>query len=539
MGVDDHRDKNALPLHVKNVKPMDLGTLPALCASRGMLEKLNKMLDLLSQPYRDIEAPSLEFPPQARLTAADLKKMFDAKLVEMISLAEVRGCCRVFTVAEWAKHRRRVIKETVDINEKYGRDTLIGTTFLTRRELMQSVHHGVWSITVDFAAFYDQIPLGDLVQPYCCFSHNGQVYKLTRLPMGQRQAVDIAATITEVLLDFNKHGVKADSHIDNVRFTHDDKDLLWAVFQQFVQRCRLAGVTINEDTNDKKLIRHQTEYLGIDFDYAQKRVRVGSKTIEKLRLTTERLQSGEYTVQNYLSHMGLLLYASPILRVHVSRYYYAVKEYSEVSGDLQRCPAILYSRFTVCPSRMKVLMEWTEEVLLNRWRQVTDWQEGSGYEYVLVTDASKEGWGAVLMEEKTGRVQVLSYPWLPRSGPQGGAVAASVELDRRKSTYAEPEAIAMAIRRLFSRDYRGRVLILSDSKSAVAAFEAERSLSYPVNSILANTIPFYNISWRAKWIPGITNVADDPSRGRAAQMLPAEELAARVRAHVSEAEDLR
>jgi hypothetical protein len=168
---------------------------------------------------------------------------------------------------------------------------------------------------------------------------------------------------------------------------------------------------------------------------------------------------------------------------------------------------------------MKVLMQWTEEALKNQWREVDDTEES--HEYVLVTDASGEGWGAVLLDERTGVVRIAGFPWNTAARDQN-----------QKSTYAEPDAIARALCYFFPADSTAKVLILTDSSAAAAAYEAGRSLSYPVNEALRRVLPvFKGLRLEVYWIPGVTNVADAPSRGVRMQM-DDEELLQRIRASV-------
>jgi hypothetical protein len=324
-----------------------------MCRSKDLHLKLGRQMAWLQQPYDRIIGSEYEYPPEARLRRDDIIELLQAKQIEETTLDDVMGCCRVFTVPEVAKRRVRVIKETVDINRHYGKDTLEGTKFLSRKQLLQSVHDGTWQICVDFAAYYDQFRLGERVRPYCCFSHGGKIFRLTRMAMGQRQTVDIACTVTEVTLDFDLEGVKAKSHVDNVCFRSDDFNKLLRVFDKFVQRCQDAGITINEvhlqQKSGEQLLQSEGEFLGVDFDLVNKKVRVGKKTMDKLRMTTERLRSGDYTTQHYLSHMGLLFYVSPILRLQLSEFYYAIREYSEVSRELQAYPEVLWCRMRVTP----------------------------------------------------------------------------------------------------------------------------------------------------------------------------------------------
>eukprot|EP00760_Papus_ankaliazontas_P023543 PhM_4_TR2065/c0_g1_i1/m.99845 len=144
------------------------------------------------------------------------------------------------------------------------------------------------------------------------------------MPMGQRHACDVASTATDMLLSFTRPStVKTTAYIDNVRFVSDDKDALIAAANEFVRRCRRVHATINEvdascDATSRlqELMAPDGEFLGIDHDYLRKRVRLGSKALEKLRLLAEHAQNpaAKFTHQNFLALFGVLFFELQVAR---------------------------------------------------------------------------------------------------------------------------------------------------------------------------------------------------------------------------------
>jgi hypothetical protein len=183
---------------------------------------------------------------EADLEAVAVEKMLACGHCEEADPKHILGVVRIFPVPEVAKDRQRIIKHTADINDLYDRDTLMGTKFLSRQTLIDSVRKGRFAITLDFAAWFDEFELGEKVKWYFGFTFRGKTYVLTRLAMGQRQAVDIAAAATDLIMDFPCVGVHKDAHVDNVRFVSDDKEALVRAVLTFLQRCKTVHATVNE-----------------------------------------------------------------------------------------------------------------------------------------------------------------------------------------------------------------------------------------------------------------------------------------------------
>eukprot|EP00760_Papus_ankaliazontas_P022392 PhM_4_TR18847/c3_g1_i4/m.100372 len=103
-----------------------------------------------------------------------------------------------------------------------------------------TVHEGRYCISLDFMAWFDQFELAPEERRFHCFLYEDAWYRLKRLPMGQRQAVDVAHTATELLLSFPRCAASVSSmgYVDNVRFLSDDADDVVAAATQFVLRCR-------------------------------------------------------------------------------------------------------------------------------------------------------------------------------------------------------------------------------------------------------------------------------------------------------------
>ena len=74
---------------------------------------------------------------------------------------------------------------------------------------------------------------------FYCFRVGEDVFCLTRLPMGQRQSVEVAQGATNVLLSFDHRGATSQSCIDNVRFVGTKAEVLQAASTFIAARCCL------------------------------------------------------------------------------------------------------------------------------------------------------------------------------------------------------------------------------------------------------------------------------------------------------------
>ena len=500
------------PLHLKNVSAL-------------LLDELDRMALALKDPdlqarwfkvKKWITVPQPGLPRgravDAELTEDELRMMIDVGQAEGTTVQEVRSTCNIFPVSEYLKRRRRVIKHTKCFNDTFGKDTLAGVRLLRTRDLVKSVHDGTYVIQLDFSAWFDQFELDNGVRPDFCFPAFGKWYRLTRLPMGMRQAVDVAQTATEILCDFeHPASVRIDAYVDNVRFLGCSRDEVIATAAKFIARCRDANATINEvddlETPTEaatRLVATEGEFLGAHFDYVTKMVRVGDKSIAKLSIMQDLFSnsSDSFTFRNFLTTFGLIFFALQVTRAPAADRYYALKEYSEVSRRLQRDPGLLETVYKCSPSRYQHVSKWIQDTIENVPRAVPLVPHPADADFILVTDASAWGWGAILLNAD-GEMVTWSERW---ARDWEGA---------KRSAWSEPQAIAHALRHFFPNGTTQSVAVLSDSSTAVGAFAKGRSKAYAVNrSILAvqDTFPHpFNASW---WhIAGWDNPTDSISRG--------------------------
>jgi hypothetical protein len=142
---------------------------------------------------------------------------------------------------------------------------------------------------------------------------------------------------------------------------------------QFVQRCRTVGATINElpSTNttveDEQqvsgLITQEGEWLGAEYDYQGSRQRLAKKTADKLAASWGARNT--WTNRRYAAHMGLLFFATNVLRLRVASHFDALKGLRSRSQMLTADPERWDDPAHLGVAELAALARWTEESSAN------------------------------------------------------------------------------------------------------------------------------------------------------------------------------
>jgi len=289
-----------LPLHIKEVPPIELAEINKLCEELGhnTLETWLRLRRILEDPT--FYAPAAETEPTHLTYDHSLEQhqqMVQAQLAELHDEAEfgtALGWVRKKGALELKKGRWRLIDHTVTAN-KIPRNYDLHLN--TQPGLHAAVHEGEAGIPFDFSSYFHQFPYGKDVRRYLVFrAPDGQLYHLTRLAMGQSHACDIAHFVSTVLmrvalkreaLDSGGPELKWRCHIDNGLFIGPIARLKRA-FQHFITICAYARVTINADKHDPCTV---CEFVGLQLDFTAKTVDFTDKIKQKAALLEDFLRT--------------------------------------------------------------------------------------------------------------------------------------------------------------------------------------------------------------------------------------------------------
>lgn len=498
---------NKWPIHVKPVTIIDLKKVDELpTASTASKEFFRKAAPWLTDITRYEQVPN-EPIKTARFLTKDLERMVEFGKIK-IATCKNGSSLDGFPVPEETKQRRRPIFAP-SANDYLGRDTLQPLRYKTREEVRQAAIAGTSSREAyhfDFSAFYDAFKLSDDIQHKFMFQGiDGKTYVLCRLAMGQRQACEVAQSVTWLLVDFVKGAtVSTTTMIDNVRFV-GEQDEVRAAVRQFLQRCKKINVTLNEvdwttfdpDTDDiTQFQENKCTFLGEYFDYQKGTVQVGDKTINKLKFSWQNRQ--HWTVSRFAAHFGLLFYASNTLHLPLAIWFEALKAYRKISSKVTTGELSWSSRLpTISTTALKELHQWTMKAIENAPHKIAI-QAAAPLTHVITTDASATGWGAICVDLNTGGVLVADGRW---------------DAQVKNSVDAEPEGVYRALCCFVPPSAQWNILLRTDHSPIVATSAKRYSAGWAANMLFKRLRAFHShITF--EHVPGVENQADGPSRGR-------------------------
>jgi len=530
------------PLHVKKVGRINLAVIEKFAAANSqLLDRWNRSARWLSDDtvYAAVPESGAQDCPRAHLSKADVEKLVEFGVAVPIAPDSVRGHVRMFAVPEPAKGRRRPIKHTLAVNDILGKETLQKVRFPSKKEICDAVHHGEWSIAFDFAAYFDQFEYAATVGARFCFRSGGGFFRLNTLAMGQRQAVEVAQSCTDALILFPDRRSRTMSVIDNVIFIGSREDVC-ADATAFVRRVAAAGGSLNEldvaTATDEQIAAMATQaqdWCGVHIDLARKQVCLPGKTVDKTARSWDALHTWSW--RDLAGHLGLLFWSWGISRAHPSDYFSVLRMVVGIGRKLQERPDLWDAPAKIWCSAKHDLERWTHAVIENVPRDVLP---TTPPQLLVVTDASRWGWGYVALDTTTGALHTHGDRWPPGIEARFGALL-------RRSVVSEPQAIVLAMYRLLSKDGPKRVRIACDNVAAVASGRRGfNPRSFPLNWCQQRLRRIFGDSWTFEFlhVAGKTNVADALSRGQKVEVFRRENdeqsLAEWLRLQVGNGHDL-
>lgn len=328
----------------------------------------------------------------ADLSNEDIAVLLEARIIGRLFTAP-KHWVRIFTTNEIAKNRRRMIAHTVDINLAEDIPEEFSISLVTLAEIEDDVRDYPLSFVSDYAAYYHSFAISQEVQPHFAFVHHEQLYCLKTIATGQRQCVGLAQLVTTGVTKIATLQARATgkfrAYIDNVKYSGGDSASVLKHFNEVTQR---LGATQNKQEVE---CGEEVVFLGIVCNHRNKTLALSAKKLEKARRQWEVVQNTEATLRDIAGAFSFFVGAAKILGISMAPFYTVFKclrrRVSHTAWDEK---AFLW------PSAIREWQQWKDLVLLNQPRSVTRQQ----IEQVLVTDASRSGWGAILFEHTGYRI---------------------------------------------------------------------------------------------------------------------------------------
>ena len=299
-------------------------------------------------------------------------------------------------------------------------------------------------------------------------------------------------TILWALLDFPRPPeVSVDSYVDNARFGGPTAPTTAAIIT-FVARAKHCNYQLDHSPSTPAEVlaispRVDT-FLGVEYDYDAQTRRLPPKAISKLELVQHA--PAKLTHRQLACLVGLTTWCGAILDYQWPRCWHLFRRYAACA--IAWTPKAFITLSAVEHAELHHILHFC---LRNKAVSILA-PPPPPVDMVLMTDASKTGWGA--LGGRPGETPTTyAGLWTKFIG---------------SSVLAEPEGAWEALKALRVDHRPQHVRLLTDHQPLVFAAAKKRASAWAYNALLArlSTLPFH-VS--LEFLPGAANPADAPSRG--------------------------
>jgi len=513
--LGEYVDSRGWPLHLKPkangaVKLDQLQDLELTPERRKEMEEAIRWLHATT-PYENLLANKQGVTRNLQQTVIRLGKddMHSCLASGKFDLARPEDCpravgARIFARAEHNKTRRRPLNEPY-INDAFQERP--GVKLPTADDVGVEVRRfkGGAACLLDFASWYDQLPLAESVRQYFGAMYQNMIVVPQTLPMGFRMSCRIAQHITTAIVDKCTEGLDATimAYIDNILVLGHNAADVAEVEKRIRTRAEWVGAIFNDDVQrtDGKFA-----FLGIEYDLRRATASITTKSRAQMEKIGKRLEqvvnsSTEWMVdlraakRAVAAVYGATMYCSRVVGRRLTRDFWPLRYLREMEGgthwDEWECKAPRMRRDTATR-----LLRWVKEVIAAPPRELEI--DDLPIDAIVFVDASVDAWGAVCVDAE-GKVTSIAWPW-------------EAEQNLWSSVKSEPRAAWAAVRTLMKPDWK-RIQLVTDHAPLVWAAKRGHGKAYEYNRTLTQ-LQATGITVDTVYIPGPSNPADEPSRGR-------------------------
>lgn len=481
------------PLHIKDVHHISWAAADDIIVKDMRLRWENGKRYFTDRQFLEelVKGEEAVDAPEADISADDVKMLLSHGCITPFQKSERRGMCKVFSVDEPTKRRRRLICWPFWLNsfDYEGEVSLcdIGET-------CSVVKNTTGARLTDMPWYFGQFVLAEDMRPFYTFRFAGECFALCTIPTGSRACPEMAQALTHSVASTAVLHLQVthSTYIDNARFAGEEFATQEAM-QNFLSLFISIGATTDEEPTP---FLTEYEFLGIHCDHTTRSISVASKTLKKLhdsRIVFD-LHASEMTMRQALAMIARLIWASRVQDKCLANRYWVLKWLR------RRCSANwpLDDAAEIWPCIEREISAWFNDALLNKPRSLLEGMIDD--RLIIFTDACLTGWGCTLIDCATQRV----------------SVRAGIFVNEENIALLEARAVWYAVRDLPMAPSTRMLHIIVDNTTVLFCSTKGRSRAFCLNNIIGDIhsvarLKLYSMKW--SYIKSELNPADGPSRG--------------------------
>ena len=275
--------------------------------------------------------------------------------------------------------------------------------------ILPLLHEGCFMTSLDLKDAYFSIPMSDSDRKYLRFLWRDVLYEFQCLCFGLSPAPFYFTKVMKpVFSRLRKEGVLCSYYIDDSIFLDGNSDSLCRSTYKARGLLSSLGFTVNEKKSSLEPSTRIT-HLGFVIDSVQMKLFLPDEKVVRLKSACSMLLKKHVVSLRLLaSVIGLIV--SSFLAVRFGQLHYRYLEFLKIDGLSQH--GSFDSMVSLTPKACEDLHWWFENVSRFNGRQIKEILNLEDYHDDLHTDASLQGWGAVLYHNGT-LVQRCGGRWSP------------------------------------------------------------------------------------------------------------------------------
>ena len=450
LGLDEETTTEPYPLHLKQTSKVDMEKVATIARRAG------KEIFFKGLPYYNGDAftgcETSRILKNNVWQEEDVARMVEHGRLEPIPLMgkylpkEGYHAASIFTVEEKENKRRRIITEP-RLNGCMG-DTVPKIRLPHRLEKRARFCSAGLLLSLDYAAFYDAFVLPREARNNFVIRINDRCYRLVTLATGGKWSVLVAETTTETLTeealqDVPEHMVQSTCWIDNIILSSPEAgeqeiQAMLKAAEAFFDISREVGAPLNlievdgEKFSTEEVLQNfvktvtprTVEILGEEYTRATAEegggyfVQNSKKTLKKLedvKAQMERQPDKHFSIRVHASRLSLCLYAAHTVGLNPA----LLQAVLEGSSTIGKYAEKLGWDEIISPEKAKVASTAVTNIIntllhhpKTRAAQLAEMTyDDNAYDVIMMTDASKEGWGAIVTSTTSKEKWIVQRKW--------------------------------------------------------------------------------------------------------------------------------